>query len=103
MSQALPRASRTARGLSTGMRRVEPKPVCTVRLTTDQPRCAVFFEPIGSDYELTPEDAVLIHVYGRATRPEDADVEVHHGVDSMSVWLPDEYCAWNKAGKRVAP
>jgi hypothetical protein len=80
---------------------MDRQPTFTLRVTTDQPRCTLVFEPIGSEYELRTEDEVLVHVYGRATRPEDADVEVMHESETILSWLPDEYRAWNKAGTEL--
>jgi hypothetical protein len=56
------------------------------------------FEPVGSEYELSANGEVLVHVYERSSRPEDADVEVTHEPGTIQLWLPDKYRAWNKTG-----
>ena len=78
------------------------KPSFTVRVKTDQPHCTLIFEPVGSEYELSAEDEVLVHVYERSNRPEDADVEVIHAPGMIQLWLPDTYRAWNKAGAELS-
>jgi hypothetical protein len=80
---------------------VKREPSFTLRVSSDEPRCRVIVEPIGGEYDLHDDDEVLIHVYSRATRPEDADVEIVHGSGGIVIWLPDEYRAWNKAGNEL--
>lgn len=57
---------------------------------------------MGSEYALSAEDEVLVHVFGRSTRPEDADVEVTQERDTILLWLPTtKVRAWNKAGTEL--
>jgi hypothetical protein len=77
---------------------MEREPTFTLRLRADQPRCLVVFEPLGTWYDLSDDDEVLVHGYGRSTRSEDADVEVIHTAEKVELWLAVEYRAWNKAG-----
>jgi hypothetical protein len=67
---------------------------------TDQP-CTVLFEPVGSVYELDPDDEVLIHLYVGSNRAEDADVEVGYGEGTITFWTEVFYRAWNKAGEEL--
>jgi hypothetical protein len=80
---------------------VEREPSLTVRVKTDQPRCLLVFVPMGSGYDLSADDEVVVHVYGRAG-PDAVDVEVMHEPETILLWLGGEYRAWNKAGAELS-
>ena len=73
----------------------------TLRIRSDQPRCSVWFEPWGSEYVLSDKDEVLVHLTERSDRIEDADIEINHQPDSITVWLPDRFQAWNASGEKL--
>jgi protein involved in polysaccharide export with SLBB domain len=78
---------------------MEDEPAFTVRVVGEEPRCTVALEPVGSEYELVAGDALLIHVYGRSTREEDADVEVIRSDGRLTLWIAStDYRVWDKAG-----
>jgi hypothetical protein len=77
------------------------EPHSTLRVTTDESRCTVVFEPWGSEYELSKDDEIHIHLYEGAARPEDADVEVVQCSGMILLWPPDKFRAWNKAGREL--
>jgi hypothetical protein len=80
---------------------MEREPYCTVRVIAEEPQCLVVFEPVGSEYELTAGDEVLVHVYGRSMGLEhnDADIEVARSEGRITLWITSaDYQAWNKAG-----
>ena len=56
---------------------------------------------MGSEYELTAHDEILVHLYSRpkGRRDRDADIEVARGEGKITLWLTSaDYRAWNKPG-----
>jgi len=78
------------------------EPTFTVRIIGEEPSCTVVFEPLGTEHELVSGDELLIHVFGRSDRVEDADVEVARGDRRITIWItPAQYRVWNKAGAEL--
>ena len=71
-----------------------------MRVTTDQPHTTLVFEPMGTGYDLSGGDEVLVHVYGAGD--DHADVHVMHELATILLFLPFEYRAWNKAGVELS-
>jgi hypothetical protein len=81
---------------------MEREPSFTVRVFGEEPSCTVVFEPLGSEHELVRGDELLIHVFGRSDRVEDADVEVASGDGRITIWITSaRYRVWNKAGAEL--
>ena len=77
---------------------MERPPSFTLRVETHQPRCKLVFEPMGTEYDLTVRDHVLVHVYGHA---DESDIDVMHEPGAIFLFIPSEYRAWNKAGTEL--
>jgi hypothetical protein len=61
------------------------------------------FEPWGSEYLLTGDDEVRVHVHGDGSRerPESSDAEMIYSDGRINLYLYDEFTAWNKAGEEL--
>jgi hypothetical protein len=78
------------------------EPSLTWMIWTDEAECTVAFEPVGSEFVLTPGERLRVHVYGRNDRPEDTDLEIHYSPGRVSVYiLGDDYRVWNRAGEEL--
>jgi hypothetical protein len=51
---------------------------------------------------LVSGDELLIYVFGRSDRAEDADVEVARGDGRITIWITSaQYRVWNKVGAEL--
>jgi len=81
---------------------MEGEPSFTVRVLAEEPSCTVVFEPLATEHELVSGDELLIHVFGRSDRAEDADVEVARGDGRITIWITSaQYRVWNKVGAEL--
>src|SRR5581483_6543010 len=82
----------------------QPSLLFTLRVAGEKRGFTVVFEPLGSEYELKPGDALLVHVYGSSAGHDnpDADIEVIRTDEALTLWLwSGEYRVWDKAGTEL--
>jgi hypothetical protein len=87
----------------TGGRSRTKRPYVSWLVRTDETQCTVVFEPVGSEYVLTADDEVLIHLFRPSDRDENQDVEIVSQPGRIQFWTAgDDYRAWNKAGDELS-